>query len=357
MKILKPLFLAIPVALIVFVANRQQTPAQGQQEKAQISSQIAFVAAGMEDARKKIKSSSAVIKYDQFTPKEFFALENKQILPLTNVEPEEKKDQVITINANWYIQGPKLSMRMEPHDADEDIPFYRRIVANQKQVRSLSSPYANDLGQVPINPSGIIYTPEEMVTNGIIRDLMYLDPRYYAYYRNLTPLDELILDEKWKPTFEGETNLYESRCMKVSLKFDALRQFSFWIDVEHDFLIRRVEISHQEAGRKKLDSEQNVPLLTADNGVWFPSLVETKEYYANEANSAQPKTPGNNVELKPIVKRFAVSDFKANRPIDSTVFSLDWPVGTLVDNHFSRQQYTITTTQPAKSKPSPPPGN
>nr|MDQ2730574.1 hypothetical protein [Armatimonadota bacterium] len=173
-----------------------------------------------------------------------------------------------------------------------------------------------------------------------------------------------FLDHKPNYLYKGKEEVEGSPCWKVESDDPKTASTIYWIDVDHGFLVRRMQAFVVLDGKLTLISEVRVPSILESNGVWVPAVHEFRYYWkvAQRAIAAKYGThpepvpaPGSKDEdqAKPVVAidRLVISSFSANRDLPPDAFHLDWPVYTRIQNQISQKDYIIVAqelTMPGK---------
>jgi hypothetical protein len=300
-------------------------------DKKQIPAEVRFVAAGIENARRNLHCVQLQFTYSQIIPRQHITTVSPQELPPSG-ESNDGKDQITVTKGNWYFQDGVLSVKVEP-----SVPlnprvtsFTRRMVADAKLAKLLSNPYIpkTSINQRYHAPAGVISPSEEVLHDGIWGALPHLDPRYYMYYTNTYPLDQVFVKTKFSPTFEGEVKFKDSKCVKIGVRFNESTRQVFYIDTDHGFIVRRREGYRLLSDKWMLSFEDEALELQKDNNVWFPVAVEMKDYW--DLKSASP-----------IIKRYEISGLRVGCNIPKEVFDLDWPIGTVVEDKVKDSIYRV----------------
>jgi hypothetical protein len=195
-------------------------------------------------------------------------------------------------------------------------------------------------------PSGAQTISRGGIRDGFWADYPEYDPRYYAHYLSMTPLDEKFNNKSLTPKYLGEDKIDGSRCMKVEIKTDAKGRAIYWIDVEHSFVVRRRQDFIRMAEHTLLDFQVDVPKLQESNGIWMPASIVQHHFtigkLANpqDVQKAKPAQPADNPLGKEYVMagdymvwptrvvNVTISEFKASCDIPAEKFMFEWPVGT-----------------------------
>lgn len=357
MKIKFQILSVLSSAVIIGFYNlnvQGQTPRENQS-----SPEVRFVAEGIKKSRQQLQCAQATITHTQVLSKDFETLEKSRAesLPLyLQPSPLNKtvKSKETSETARWYYQKPKLSMMIETSDSSSRTPTrYERLTSDGREAKLLQrvtrKSQDNDTQSNTIN-IGIISPPGSALFNGIWRPYSHLDPRTYMYYDGVEPLDKLLLKQNPPPVFKGEETITGSRCMKLQVQTAPDAQTLYVIDVDHGFIIRRIEDYIQSENKMVLLSSMEVPRLLESNGTWFPAIVEMKILWTaimatGKAHNFQVP-PVDDVAVPPVVKRLTISDFNANCNVPPELFTLDWPLGSRVEDKMTQKSFVVTAEKP-----------
>lgn len=320
-----------------------------------IPSQIRFLAAGILDARGKFKSDQATIEYHEVLPSQW-------LYPKKPVGGEGKENpaanRVTNRVAQWRIKDSNLAVfiKSDPNDVG-GVLNYKRFVSDGRQIRQL---FAYDDSKT--KPGGGPYyfggvgAAEEGFRHGLLRTEENYDPRAYAFYTypGGKPLDEAILTNNPPAVFGGETTIEGSKCMRVDLPGGAFT-YSFWVDIEHGFIIRRREEHIKLAEKTILKRIVRTPQIIESKGKWLPAIVEQKNYFTAYPVTEPPGLP-DDAQVPYILRRVTISNFKAECDSVPEAFILDWPLGTNLTDTLYQKQYVITATGGDKAKKNAPSG-
>lgn len=287
----------------------------------------------------------------------------------------------ITEKGQWYLQDSKLALL-----ASFDRSNRREIMRSAQVVTTSKQSFHLEEYQNPARPEhGIYYRGQILPLEQFTRQGFWMlregvfDPRYQAYFdpERGEFLDQVFLNSKapatangqvvlgqyiiyGQATYKGEEVVEGSRCAKIEIMSygrgspKGLSTF-YWIDLEHDFLLRRME-KHDtigdKIGRKVLKAEVVVPKLIESNGHWLPALIERRRIFnftargvRNEKNYPPGLTlesytfDGDLASLPPIVERITITDFKAACDIPAETFTMKWPKGTSVDDKINQRRF------------------
>lgn len=321
---------------------------QPEEEKA-IPPEVRFLAAGIKHGREQITGAQAEVTYYQYTPKAVFDFLGSDPEAPKDL-PQEDTEQTET--ARWYYQEPYLSVMIETPVTLRENPRillrHTRLVANEKQARVLYE-YAelqSERGEWHVYHSGSVVPTESVLSDGIWQDKAHLDPRYHAYYWGEKPLDQVFLENH--PALEGEEVIEGSRCLKVAVGLSKDWQYFFWVDVDHNFLMRRGESYRSIGGKLVLAEETQVSHLLESNGVWLPGVIERKVHLWGQKVEASG-IKGDPALIGTSVFRTTVSDFTAGTKVPPEVFVLEWPLGTQVSDRITHRDFVVVRVHPDKA--------
>ena len=291
--------------------------------------QIRFLAAGIKNARQKSWRAHAVVTFVTETSAEAnkaFAAVFKQATPGTFPQTDVKT----TARAWWNCNGSKLAVFFQEENAEQSqalsATVFEKIVSDGEKAKTLtlfSNPAGDDSSQRLRFFRGVIASADKSLDNGIWRFHQDMDPRYLAYnYDSSSFVDEILLDPSLKKLYLGQQVVEGSNCAGVEVqitsdsaetsqegekalttgdvKFASNMFYTLWIDLEHDFILRKAITSsggsREDLQMMKTHAPQNItpaqigalsiddirivtqkklaPRLVESNGVWLPALVE-----------------------------------------------------------------------------------
>ena len=320
--------------------------------KAQLvpSSEVRFVIAGIQAARTQFPRVQATLKYQLVTPKLYYERQKQMALNSRipwSPEQQEKllkmpmdKRDVIS-SSTFSYESPNIAIEDRADPKSIGILRFRRIVVNGNDCYVLDQ-YDRNKGQSnkPNDESGYysygyIRPSNELMKNGLVDILQLSDPRYYCYFDRLggEPIDQRLLRPEFKAAYQGEEVMYGSRCMKIEISFLQDAKILYWIDVEHNFLLRRRE-ERTYSGDDLLRDETVVPEVQESNGVWLPKAIEIHKFL-EPVKSQSGQSPEFDAS-KVVLTRVTISNFKAKMDIPSSTFEMKWPEGTRVRNQMTQ---------------------
>lgn len=377
---LKPrllLTLAFTPAAITFGTScsaAQSTTQIAPASKDTISPQMRFLAAGIANMRQQLQCAEARFTYYHATPRQptpdwvlkELAKQGMKIRP-PGPGPLLKETTVV----RWYYQKPQLAIWVEETNNDqEELVSRQRLVFDGKQVSLLGGPLQKqdqhetqskveqgeggkegniDLKKFSHLPDGTVLPPENALRDGLWHFMPQADLRFHTYEGPIQ-LDKVLLQKQWNPVFKGEETVFGSQCWKVEVSSEK-GVGDYWIDVEHGFLVRKVERNRYVDGKLVLIARMEAPKLLESNGVWVPALAETRAF-EQPVNSATATSY--------IAERLIISNFKANGNLPASIFTMDWPVGARVQDNFTGKRFTVgglgspqpaPVPQPIEAKP------
>lgn len=348
-------------------SNAQQVTQKPTQDN--IPAEVRFLAAGIQDARERLQCAQATVTSVEETPWE---------VALVNAADEEPhkslKDTVSTTNAKWYYQKPKLSLLVEPDVSDNTIgEISERLVDDGTHIKYLQT-YRTYVNKNTPNSRdaryrylGLLNYSESAIKNGLWASHKDLDPRYYAYCPLGEPLDQTLLQTDNTPIAQGKEAMGGSQCMKVQFRRYGSKRIVCWLDLEHNFLLRRMEVYGTVSKQMVLESVLAISRLQESHGIWMPALAEIKQFsfltdvpeigvpIVNEKepealNSERIKTEGHLSILPPAITRIKISNFLVDGTIPPAAFTLEWPVGSTVQDRMLEREFIVPQTATASGR-------
>jgi hypothetical protein len=308
----------------------------------QVSPEVRFVAAGIEDSRQKLHNAQATVSYYQFTPKESFDRWRKLPYIPSNLPSKDLETRQLV---HWYLQDPYLVMQIQPdrNEPNNNI-LSERFITDSNTVKVLDEYLAHDRPDFGIYHIGIIRRPEGVVKNGLWQYRQELDPRQNAYYSAVTPLDRVLLKSDPPAEFKREEAIEGSKCMKIEASPMKGFRATYWFDVEHGFILRKAELFVVVAGNSTLIRETTIPHLLESNDMWLPALVEIKDFAQSQPtnqDATSQKAPTTLANLK----RITISDFKTNVKGPPETRVMRWPLGTNITDDINQRRLIVVALE------------
>ena len=329
------LLLATLLMLCAPILVSAQVPAQ---------SKVNYVALGAANARETLRCASASFQYEQFTPHEYNYFWPE---PAGNsvMRYDPTQDVQEKVNVWWHISDQKLAMFIQQQSAGS-IWSYERLVSDGRKARTVAQ--YND----PENPqNGIYYTGAEGPPSlwiddyGVWKEHFSLDPRFDVYM----PYDSTQFQDA------GQEEVFGSLCFKLKKESADEIEF-FWVDAEHDFLLRKRATYDKKMGKNMFVGQTTVPRLQSSNGRWFPGLVEFQFTLVMRADKLPAQMPrerltmeGDWAVLPAKTGRIEYSNFESGPVQSPATYILDWPNQTQVYDHFTKEAYVVDGVARAKS--------
>ena len=308
--------------------------------------EVRFVAAGISDARGKLRRAQADVYFYKVTYKELLRAEETQ-----PAAPGQLDDKVEIQAAYWAYRDPDLAMDIRDIDPFGSLLREKQLLANTGSIRTLFTGYEPDAqGKPPVKPAvtGLVLPADQGMRNGLPDGDALMDPRSWAFFENTTPLDRLFLDKREHATFQGEDVIDRSRCMKIQLDPNPEERWLYWIDVEHGFVVRRQEVYTYVKGQAILSSKQEALRLSESGGVWLPTVIESRVFFPTAGLPGFPVAAGPSATMTGVFLIVTISGFRTDlESVPSTVFSLAWPPGTAIHDLVTGKNY-ITGSVPQR---------
>jgi hypothetical protein len=325
-------YLSLGIAILFAAFLQSQVAAQ----KAQVSNEVRFVAAGIEDARHHLQCAHVKVERYQLIPKEalmyIYSRPNAPKISASILTKDDEQRQV----AWWNLRTPDISITVEPDQTDsQQILRYERLNVNKNIARLLQAyqrldkDKSNERGQYYYE--GFIRNPSTIIKNDLWHAYEYLDPRFYAYSAVGIPLEQLFLNGATPAIFKGEEKLYNSRCMKIEVIRNPNYYEIYWIDIEHSFIVRRVENYSRVDDKSMLIGETRIPNLIGKNNQWLPGTVERKDFVSG------PKIFN--------FQRIIFSEFNNDCQFSPETFDFSWPLGTNVTDEINIKDLVVASIE------------
>lgn len=346
------LFICTIIAAVT--AGRYPLFAQSTSDKAgKLVSPIQFVASGISDSRQRLSCAQANMTYYKFMPKRVFdAFRSFPGLPSSLKIPDS--DQEKTLKIQWFLRKDQSSLLVEADPSASEIWKSERLVVNSKGGTMLRE-FLNSRTSSKATSyySGGFAPVENIMQYGLWKGEEQYDPRVYAYYAypGMQPLDELLLQNPSPAISKGESSVEGARCMKIELPRPNGTYWLIWVDLDHSFLLRRVEAYQTRRGRTTMYSQVRVLRIQGSNGIWFPKVVERKRFLQRPIGQVSSTSVGKDPNV--ILERVTVSDFKANCDIPDSAFVVKWPVGANVVDTVNQKKMIAKSEGLVENRPEP----
>lgn|GEM_PF-4812866 len=252
----------------------------------------------------------------------------------------------------WISRGRNLSADVKYEgnlDSDHGdktwVPVRERLVlanGNASTISQYRMRVPNNKGSYSerLAWSGKINSRKVFDHDGIQAEYPYLDPRYFIYTEDGTPLDNVFTDPRFRISIKAYERIYGSKCALIEQVFTPssgqILTSNFWIDLDHDFILRketsRVGSSKDAKGKLVMFTEVDVPGLQHMGSCWLP-VKYTQRQYVNVTSPAGKQS---------VVK---LSDVTSFQPIPTdyeylaSPFKIKWPVGIYVNNYIRNKRY------------------
>ena len=297
---------------------------------------VKYVALGAASARENLRCATASFQYEDFSPHEYnyFISEPSENSARTFDLAQDKKEE---LNVWWHINNEKLAMFVQQKGAKE-IWSYKRLVSDGRKARYLTQYKDPENPQNGIYYRGVEASPDLYVDeNGYWKQQFYLDPRFDVYPSyDVTKFQDA-----------GQEEVFGSTCFKLKKEKDDEVEF-FWVDAEHDFLLRKRAAYSKTTGKNTLVAQTTVPRLHSSNGRWFPALIEFEYTLVMRADKLPAKMPrqrltfaGDMAVLPTKTGRIEFPTFESDCFQSPETYILDWPYQTQVYDYFKEETYVV----------------
>ena len=323
------------------------------QEATDSKPQIAFIIAGVEDARDHLKSFVASV--------DTYYYERKEVKIYAHLIPQDKKDNPkfkqdteTTRKAQWYVSGNSETVSIDKEtDTDKDKdnnPFvYSRLLVSDGTIFSCFDKYQYKLptGELKLSHSQGVVMSHYMFDRQGVRDAFdEVDPRYLAYQAASSEPIDVALAGSYPCFYWGKEVQENTICLKVERRVAPEQREFYWIDPDHSFLVRRVEVRRLVAGKTYSSTITKVPRVQESGGVWLPAVIETEVRFAVPTSKETGKqdaallplmisrdkleTVNGVLTLPAEFERITISALKVNQPIPPEKFVMVWPPNAMV---------------------------
>ena len=307
-----------------------------------LSSEVRYIAAGINNARHQVECGQLSANYYQFTPKESMVKFDSQG-KISAVEGAVDKERIDKISLEY--DKTRLHTKILYQGYNSSPSRVENLVVQQGKAQFFSEyKYIgqNRADSVRIFREGVIALSDDILEDGFWRNHQYWDPRAYVYAVGTMPLDKFFLNSVPAVTFAGTDTWRGSRCMKLKRNTGEDSYLVYWIDVEHSFLLRRIESYLREGNENLLGGEMQVPRLIESNSTWFPAEIEVKTYW-NVTGVVPDK--GNGSARRPIIRRLTVENLQTKCDFPIGTFDFDWPLNTLISDEIQQKTFFVVAMQ------------
>ncbi len=337
------------------------------QSKTQQDPKIKFISSGITNARSKIRSFQASTEYYNFEPKEVNAI-------FADLFPDSKLKLNVDIENIWstqyWSQGDLHKSSITYLKGDMQSENHTRIIFIEPlQAATLDWDLVKkeDGTEEKRYVVGSIVPREWGFRDGFSGDIQGSDPRKLAHPAGLNLFFDDLLNRADVPAFyKGEVELDGTLCYKIERHSDANNQKIYWLDKEHDFIVRRIEYM-EKVGDKWFPTQVTRTLrIQESNGIWFPALVEMRvafalmppyqvggEKYGKLPVGVAPdkvQTVNGILTVPGRFYRYTVENLRVNKPIAPENLVLEWPPNSIVFNRITGKPVD-TTPKPPKETP------
>ena len=300
--------------------------------------QVRFLAAGIADARAKFRCGQAIVTYYSISYKEWFlALQAANHVPPGVLGKDT--DDVEIRTCYWHCRVPALATDIIDAGPTGAVLSRKQLVTSGDSVRRLTTQHYPGTKQPP-TLQGVVLTQDTGLQNGLQKDDPLMDPRSYAFFLGARPLDQLLLDKREHASFQGEETLDASRCMKIQTTHGLETRTVYWIDVQHGFVVRRIERYSRVNGEDVLRMRQEALRLSESGGVWLPTAIESRLFLPKKLLPQYRDIPDWTTPFTGVCSLVTISRFSTElEPGLSSAFSLPWPRGTMVQDTVTGKNY------------------
>lgn len=278
--------------------------------------------------------------------------------PLANDDQkmyEQDAPNLSSANIYWITQGDDISFDVDllgNRQADKGDSVWmmlrHRLVRNNGQISTIhlyrkrkrisGSKYTEQSAW-----SGNINLDPKIMNNGYWNEEYMVDPRYFMYFVDDKPLDELLTDRANSARIAGNefvnsancTHIIMSKSVYAGKKRGALRT-DCWVDIKHGFIIRkaRMLVNWFTGAKSELFMQSDEIGLVRLGSAWFPQIF-TQNTYPN-SESVMGSKP--NV----ITQHVRFTAIPSNYDIVKSPFAIKWPGGAYVYDIPGNKRYIIS---------------
>jgi hypothetical protein len=121
------------------------------------------------------------------------------------------------------------------------------------------------------------WNTSDFFVNGLYKHGIFIDPRYYGFYTSETPIDQILSTAQFCEDLGVET-LFGEECRKIKCIF-AHGVTTLWIDTQHDYIARKIEISVFKNDAPFLVNTQEIESVQPLQGKWWPTHATLRHWY------------------------------------------------------------------------------
>lgn len=320
----------------------------------QPSPEIKMVAAGIKDAAANVKYMRARVIYTNHQPSQisdlmdFTQKEQEKLWGGTNGYLSYTPAPPITkIDTLWQIAGGDMYLKKKSYSDGDTHPYSVTTWKKNDRRYKLASQWMKSNSEKKTT----------LIVEGWIAPIPKFQPRGDQLLVGVenTPLrlalnDEVadsFLQKRNDATFKGYETIDGKKCMKIETHPTKDALFTWWIDINHGFVVYRWEKIVRRDGVIASKSESQSSHLARYGETWLPQKIVTKidwNVMINWLRKISPALlPANlkdaNAIVPPSVQEYTIQDVSiTEQPIPSVI----WPLGTNLYLNYSNHVLTIT---------------
>ena len=334
------------VSVILIAAGiRSDTPADGP-----VDPRVRFLCAGIASYRQYSGPLAVTLTVHNHSPGETTVWRYP--------ERTELKDEERNVVVRWYRDHDNRAVIVTGTSPGAEELVEERLAETARETRTLQKYLRHQGAEERVDWRGVILAPGASHRDGLWVGHDWADPRLYAYYDKLKPLDQVLTQGPVVSVTEDRCN--DSRCLRAQVgSGEKGYRTIYWLDRDHNLVIRRVAVYQRLGDRDVLTYEANVPALVGDKEAWFPAVFEARMYIRlleekvkNGLNrgqiplsrilTARTTRKDGIITLPPVVARVTISHVATGVPIPPELFAPEWPLGTLVGDTTRQETYRVT---------------
>jgi len=337
-KVLLP---AIAVCLCVNIS------ASAKADTWQPSPQIKMAVAGMKNAVANVKYMRARVIYTNHLPTQFTDL--MDAIQKDNPKMPQGKtanSYIARNNILWQIAGADVYLRTQRYVVGDANSTTMITWEKNNTIYQLTSQWEQRTEE---DKKRIYYDGwiGQVAKTKIRGNLFYSDlketPLMLAFNNALA---DSFLQKKNNATFKGYNNIDGNKCMKIETHPAKDALYTWWIDVNHGFLIYRSEqITKFDDITSKAVSQASH--LVKYGKTWLPQKIETKIDVNDEVKLLREKNPtvlppslkDASAVVPPLVQEYTIQDVSIG---DKKIPPVIWPLGTSLSFNDPNNAFTIT---------------
>lgn len=320
----------------------------------QPSPEIKMAAAGMKDAVANVKYMRARVIYTDHLPsqisdfEDFSRKEQEKLLGGTGGHLRYTPAPPITkIDTIWQIAGGDMYLKKESFRDGDTHPDSVTTWKKNGRIYNLASHWlkSNPKKKATLFVDGRIAPIRKFESRGD-RFLVGVEnsPLRLAFKDGLA---DSFLQKRNDATFKGYETIDGNKCMKIETHPSKGAMYTWWINVNHGFVVYRWEQIGKPDGMVPSKSESQASHMVKYGKTWLPQKIVTKidwnvmiSWFRKMSPALLPESlKGATTVVPPSVKEYTIQDVSiTEQPIPPVI----WPLGTSLRLNYSGDALIVT---------------